>query len=74
MEIYQANIHDLEGTAHLFNLYRMFYNQESDIEGALAYIKERIEDADSVIFIVKDNEKFLGFTQLYPTFSSISIK
>lgn len=74
MEIYQANIHDLEGTAHLFNLYRMFYNQESDIEGALAYIKERIEDADSVIFIVKDNEKFLGFTQLYPTFSSISMK
>ena len=74
MQIYQATIQDLDGTAHLFNLYRMFYNQESNPEGARAYIKERIESADSVIFVVKNHEKFVGFTQLYPTFSSISMK
>ena len=74
MEIYQATIKDLEGTAHLFNLYRMFYNQDSDIEGAKTYINERLEKKDSIIFVVKDNEEFLGFTQLYPIFSSISMK
>ena len=74
MKIYQATIQDLEGTAHLFKLYRMFYNQESDLEGARAYIRERIESADSVIFVGKDHEKVVGFTQLYPTFSSISMK
>jgi len=74
MQIYQATIQDLDGTAHLFNLYRMFYNQESNLESARAYIKERIESADSVIFIVNNHEKFVGFTQLYPTFSSISMK
>jgi len=74
MEIYQATVEDLEGTAHLFNLYRIFYNQGSDEKAALAYIKERIENEDSVIFLAKEKETYLGFTQLYPTFSSISMK
>ncbi|MGO4889485.1 GNAT family N-acetyltransferase [Anaerobacillus sp. MEB173] len=74
MEIYQATIVDLEGVSNLFNLYRMFYEQTSDIEGAKNYIKERLERKDSVIFVVKDKQKYVGFTQLYPTFSSISMK
>ena len=74
MEIYQATIEDLEGVSYLFNLYRMFYNQESDLEGAKNYIKKRIESKESVIFVVKDNQNYVGFTQLYPTFSSISMK
>ena len=74
MEIYQATIEDLEGVSNLFNLYRMFYEQESDLEGAENYIKERIEGKESIIFVVKDKQKYVGFTQLYPTFSSISMK
>jgi ribosomal protein S18 acetylase RimI-like enzyme len=75
MEIYQAGLEDLEGVSALFNLYREFYEQEADLEGAKIYIKERLENEDSVIFVVKDEEeKYLGFTQLYPTFSSISMK
>lgn len=74
MEIYQATIEDVEGVSNLFNAYRMFYEQASDIEGAQNFIKMRIENKESVIFVVKDNEKYVGFTQLYPTFSSISMK
>ncbi|MGG0669804.1 GNAT family N-acetyltransferase [Lederbergia citrisecunda] len=74
MEIYQAGIEDLEGVSNLFNAYRMFYKQTSNLEGAKGYIKERLENEDSVIFIVKNNQKYIGFTQLYPTFSSISMK
>ncbi|MEH7225413.1 GNAT family N-acetyltransferase [Bacillus sp. JJ1566] len=74
MEIYQATIEDLEGVSNLFNMYRMFYQQESNLEGAKTYIKERIESKESVIFVVKDNQSYVGFTQLYPTFSSISMK
>lgn len=74
MEIYQATIEDLEGVSNLFNLYRVFYQQTSDLEGAKTYIMERLESKDSVIFVVKDREKYVGFTQLYPTFSSISMK
>lgn len=74
MEIYHATIEDLEGVSKLFNLYRMFYQQPSDLEGAKAYIKNRLESKDSVILVVKDNQRYVGFTQLYPTFSSISMK
>ncbi len=67
MEIYQAGIEDLEGVSNLFNAYRMFYKQTSNLEGAKGYIKERLENEDSVIFIVKNNQKYIGFTQLYPS-------
>lgn len=74
LEIFQATIEDLEGVSNLFNLYRMFYQQESDLEAAKTYLKERIESNESVIFVVKDKQNYVGFTQLYPTFSSISMK
>ncbi|THE13028.1 GNAT family N-acetyltransferase [Bacillus timonensis] len=74
MEIFQATIEDLDGVANLFNSYRMFYQQESDVEGAMTYIKARMETNESVIFVAKDKENYVGFTQLYPTFSSISMK
>jgi len=74
MDLHQATIKDLEGLSNLFNLYRLFYQQESDLEGAKTYIKERIENKESVLFVVRDKENYVGFTQLYPTFSSISMK
>jgi GNAT superfamily N-acetyltransferase len=74
MEIFQATIADLDGVANLFNQYRMFYQQASDLDGAMTYIKKRMDNSESVIFVVKDNQKYAGFTQLYPSFSSISMK
>lgn len=74
MNIHQATTQDLEGLSNLFNLYRLFYEQKSDLEGAKAYIKERIEKQESVIFVAKDEQNYVGFIQLYPTFSSISMK
>lgn len=74
MEIYQATMKDLEGAAKLFNRYRTFYQQAPDLDGATAFIKERLENGDSVIFVTKINQEYVGFTQFYPTFSSISMK
>ncbi|MFS0821810.1 N-acetyltransferase family protein [Bacillus sp. 1P02SD] len=74
MGIFQATKEDFEGVANLFNAYRMFYQQESDVEGAMTYIKARMESNESVIFVAKDKGNYVGFTQLYPTFSSISMK
>ncbi len=74
MNVKQATIDDLAAVAKLFDLYRQFYQQESNLARAEMYIKSRIEKGESVIFIVKDGQEYVGFTQLYPTFSSISMQ
>jgi len=72
----QATIDDLDPLAELFDLYRIFYGQESDIDGARQFLFQRFEHRESVIFLVQDLEKnqYVGFTQLYPSFSSVSMQ
>ncbi len=74
MEIYQATLKDVMAVSNLFNMYRTFYQQTPDLDGARNFIKNRLENEDSVIFVAKANQEYVGFTQLYPTFSSISMK
>lgn len=74
MNIRQAKTSDAAAIAPLFNQYREFYRQASDLQGAEAYLKARLENHESVILIAEENGEFIGFTQLYPTFSSVSMK
>lgn len=72
----QASIEHLDEIAYLFNEYRVFYKQMSDLSGAKQFLQERFEHRDSVIFFVEDEavNKAVGFTQLYPSYSSVSMK
>jgi len=75
MEIKRATIGDLDDAAPLFDAYRQFYGQRSDVDGARAFLDERLRRDESVIFLaVGDGGDALGFTQLYPSFSSVSLK
>ena len=75
MEIVRASHKHLESLVILFNGYRIFYEQASDLGGAQQFLSERLNKEDSVIFIALDeNDQALGFTQLYPSFSSVSMK
>ncbi len=75
MHITQASINDLEILGELFDGYRQFYQQASDIDAGKAFLRERLQRQQSVIFLAKnDAGEGLGFTQLYPTFSSISMR
>jgi ribosomal protein S18 acetylase RimI-like enzyme len=74
MEIFLANIEHLQDVSELFNQYRVFYKQSSDIEAAKAFLRERFQKHDSIIFVARDNGLIVGFTQLYPSFSSVSMK
>ncbi|BAY78920.1 acetyltransferase (plasmid) [Nostoc linckia NIES-25] len=74
MEVFLADINHLETVSILFDKYRIFYNQISDIEATKNFIKERFQNNDSRIFLANDNREIIGFTQLYPTFSSVSMK
>ncbi len=71
----KAKLEDLEAIAELFNAYRVFYRKDADIEGAKAFVLERITHQDSEIFVAETTEKNLaGFVQLYPLFSSTRMK
>jgi ribosomal protein S18 acetylase RimI-like enzyme len=74
--IEKASAKDVHLVAPLFNEYRVFYEQESDEIGAEEYINARLTNNESVIFIACNEAKTeaYGFTQLYPTFSSVSMK
>lgn len=70
--IAQATLDDASEVASLFDAYRVFYGQASDIALATAFITERLENQDSVIFLANAEDEPVGFTQLYPSFSSVS--
>jgi len=70
----KATIQDLPQLVNLFDQYRTWYHKESDIEGAENFLKERLENLDSEIFVAEENGILTGFTQLYPLFSSTRMK
>lgn len=75
-EIKQAGINDLDELAEVFDLYRIFYGQASNVKGAKVFLQERMNQKESVIFLVRDKDRDLtaGFAQLYPSFSSVSMR
>ena len=74
MHIILAHIDNLNELVPLFEGYRKFYRQDPNPDGAQRFLKDRIELKESVIFMAMVNEKAIGFTQLYPIFSSVSME
>ncbi len=73
IEIIQASLESLDELSRLFQNYRIFYKKEPDAEGEKAFLKERITNKESVIYLAKSDNKFIGFVQLFPMFSSTRI-
>jgi len=73
MIIEKATMNDLESVTELFDLYREFYEQKSDLEGAREFLKARLVNEESVVFLAVEESIPVGFVQLYPTFSSVSM-
>jgi GNAT superfamily N-acetyltransferase len=74
MIIRKAISSDIGLLSGLFDQYRVFYQQASDIPAARQFIGERVQQKDSVIFVAFQDGKMIGFTQLYPIFSSVGMK
>ena len=71
MNYRRATANDLNQVAKLFDAYRVFYRKDSDINGATAFLTQRFEQQDSEIIVAEDaSQNIIGFTQLYPLFSS----
>jgi GNAT superfamily N-acetyltransferase len=74
MNIRRANPSDLDQVVSLFDAYRQFYGRASDVEGARRFLTERFEKNDSVVYAALGNGRCIGFTQLFPSFSSVAMQ
>jgi len=70
IKIVQATISDIDQLVPLFDAYRVFYRKESDLSRAKSFLTERIQNQESAVLIAYDGAEAIGFTQLYPLFSS----
>jgi GNAT superfamily N-acetyltransferase len=69
----QAVLSDIEALVPLFDGYRQFYGYDSDQQGAREFLVARFNHGESTLFIACQGDSAIGFTQLYPSFSSASL-
>jgi len=74
MKIRRAERRDLLQLTLLFNHYRKFYHQSQDLDACKTFIKRRLTNNDSYIFVATHKSQLIGFVQLYPSFSSVAME
>ncbi|MFM7676081.1 MAG: N-acetyltransferase family protein [Synechococcus sp.] len=73
IQVRQAVLSDLPHLVPLLDAYRVFYGRHSDPEAARRFLLERFNHGESVLFLALSEEGAVGFCQLYPGFSSLSL-
>jgi hypothetical protein len=66
--IRKATLEDLEQLTHLFDQYVVFYKKPSNYEKHKAYLKERIENNEAIIYLAFDESNpkaAIGFVLNY---------
>jgi GNAT superfamily N-acetyltransferase len=72
--IVAAGMDDLDALAPLFDGYRQFYGKPGDLAGAREFLAQRLAAAESTILLAWRDGTAAGFVQLYPIFSSVSMR
>jgi len=68
-----GTVEDVGVLTPLFDAYRVFYEQPSDPDRSGRFLRDRLARGESVVLIASVEERTVGFTQLYPLFSSVSL-
>ena len=77
MRIIKATLEHLDLLAPLFIKYREFYGELPYPDSSREFLEKRLTRDESVIYLampIDDDRKVLGFCQLYPSYSSLSLK
>ncbi len=77
MRIIKATLEHLDLLTPLFVKYREFYGELPYPDSSRIFLEKRLKRGESVIYLAlpdDDDGKLLGFCQLYPSFSSLSLK
>lgn len=73
VDVRRAGPDDLDAAASLFEAYLRFYRRDHGLEAARAFLAARLEAGESLIFLGFRAGSAVGFAQVYPTFSSLSL-
>lgn len=78
LQIRRAELSDVEALLVQFNAYRSFYKKQPASDKARTFLTENLSQDRSIIFVAvakqpSGKENIVGFTQLYPRLSSLSM-
>jgi hypothetical protein len=73
LTIRRATAKDVPDVAPLFDAYRQFYGQPTDPVAAERFLTERLARGESTVRVAEREGRAVGFTQLYPSFTSITL-
>jgi len=73
IEIIRADAAHTNQLAPLFSAYRQFYEQSTDSVAEKAYLEQRLQNDQCVIFLASNSGRPAGFVLLYPTFDSVEL-
>lgn len=75
MQVISCTEANLEPLTTLFNDYRIFYEQESDMPACRAFLQQNLKTKRSRIVLLLDEADVpIGFSQLYPAICSLAMK
>ena len=73
VSVRQAVLADLDEITGLFDQYRQFQGKAADLTACRAFLHDRFNHAESVVFLATMTGTAMGFAQLYPSFSSTAL-
>lgn len=73
LEVRQAVAADLEAVAAIFDEYRQFQGKASDVAACRAFLRDRFDHGESVVFLAGIDGRAVGMAQLYPSYSSVAL-
>lgn len=74
MNVIRAQVADVVDAAPLFAAYREFYGEAYDLEAAAGFLTDRLTRDESIVLLADgDDGATVGFTQIYPSFSSTQL-
>ena len=75
MQVIHCTEAQIDALSELFNDYRIFYEQTSDVLACRAFILQNLQQNRSKIFLLLDDQgQAVGFSQLYPSVCSLSLR
>ena len=74
MKIIKADSSHIPLIAPLLDQYRVFYKQTTNVKAATEFLGKRLSKGESIILLAFKGDQPIGFTQLYTSFSSVSLQ